>query len=141
MSHTLAAPSPFPKLSTRSQIVRVNICTDVCILIAVTKCAAQNLSMSDAAKRGVPGLARAAETGATFVVERNHRPVAAIIGVEQLHRYQEAERDLRDLSIVLIRSATDTGARTSLDEVMARFGVDREKVGRELDEDLAAGRE
>lgn len=107
----------------------------------MTKGAAQTLSMSDAAKRGVPGLARAAETGATFVVERNHRPVAAIIGVEQLRRYEEAERDLRDLSIVLIRSATDSGKRTSLEDVMTRFGFDREQLERELDEDIPAGRE
>ena len=106
----------------------------------MTKKVTQTLSVSDAAKRGVPGLARAAECGATFVVERNHQPVAAIIGVEQFHRYEAAERDLRDLAIVLIRTATDTGARTSLSEVMSRFGVEREEVERELDEDLAAGR-
>jgi hypothetical protein len=109
--------------------------------MAMTKGTAQTLSMSDAAHKGVSGLAAAAELGATIVVERNHRPVAAIIGVEQLHRFEEAERDLRDLSIVLIRSATDSGVRTPLSEVMSRFGFDRATVERELDEDMAAGRE
>lgn len=99
------------------------------------------LSVSDAVKKGVPGLARAAEEGSSFVVERNHHPVAAIIGVEQFQRFQEAERDLRDLSVVLIRTATDNGNRTSLDEVFARFGFDRAAVEHDLDEDLAAGRE
>lgn len=117
------------------------MCTDICILMGVPKQTTKTLSISDAAKRGIPGLARAAETGATFVVERNHRPVAAIIGVDQFHRYEEAERDLRDLSIVLIRSVTDSGARTSLDDVMARFGFDRAQVERELDDDVVAGRE
>jgi len=107
----------------------------------MTRSATKTFSMSDAAKKGVPGLARTAETGTTVMVERNHRPVAAIIGVDQLHRFEEAERDLRDLSIVLIRSATDTGVRSSLADVMNRFGFDRAQVERELDEDLAAGRE
>lgn len=107
----------------------------------MTNIHAYSLSISDAAKRGVPGLARDAETGSSIVVERNHRPVAAIIGVNELHRYQEAERDLRDLAVVLIRTATDTGERTSLSDVLTRFGFDRATLERELDEDLAAGRE
>jgi PHD/YefM family antitoxin component YafN of YafNO toxin-antitoxin module len=107
----------------------------------MTSMPAYSLSISDAAKRGVPGLARDAETGSSIVVERNHRPVAAIIGVNELHRYQEAERDLRDLAVILIRTATDTGERTSLSDVFTRFGFDRTALERELDEDLAAGRE
>jgi PHD/YefM family antitoxin component YafN of YafNO toxin-antitoxin module len=107
----------------------------------MTNMHAYSLSISDAAKRGVPGLARDAESGSSIVVERNHRPVAAIIGLEELHRYQEAERDLRDLAVVLIRTATDTGERASLDDVFTRFGFDRAKLEHELDEDLAAGRE
>jgi len=99
------------------------------------------LSVSAATKRGIAGLARDAETGSSITVERNHRPVAAIIGVNELHRYQEAERDLRDLAVVLIRTATDNGERTSLDDVFSRFGFDRATLEREVDEDLAAGRE
>jgi len=100
-----------------------------------------SLSVSDATKRGVAGLARDAETGSSITVERNHHPVAAIIGVSELHRYQEAERDLRDLAVVLIRTASDAGERTSLDDVFSRFGFDRDSLEREIDEDFAAGRE
>lgn len=100
-----------------------------------------SLSVSAATKRGIAGLARDAETGSSITVERNHRPVAAIIGVSELHRYQEAERDLRDLAVVLIRTAADTGERTTLDDVFSRFGFDRASLERDLDEDLAAGRE
>jgi PHD/YefM family antitoxin component YafN of YafNO toxin-antitoxin module len=107
----------------------------------MTRTPAYSLSVSDATKRGVAGLARDAETGSSITVERNHRPVAAIIGVSELHRYQEAERDLRDLAVVLIRTATDTGERTSLDDVFTRFGFDRAALERDVDEDLAAGRE
>ena len=66
---------------------------------------------------------------------------AAIIGVSELHRYQEAERDLRDLAVVLIRTATDNGERTSLEDVFSRFGFDRATLEREVDEDLATSRE
>ena len=107
----------------------------------MTRTPTYTLSVSDATKRGIAGLARDAETGSSITVERNHRPVAAIIGVNELHRYQEAERDLRDLAVVLIRTATDDGERTSLDDVFSRFGFDRAILEREVDEDLAAGRE
>jgi hypothetical protein len=33
--------------------------------------------------------------------------------------------DLRDAALVLVRAATDTGARTSLDDVIAAFGFER----------------
>jgi PHD/YefM family antitoxin component YafN of YafNO toxin-antitoxin module len=82
---------------------------------SMTRTPTYTLSVSDATKRGIAGLARDAETGSSITVERNHRPVAAIIGVSELRRYQEAERDLRDLAVVLIRTATDNGERTSLD--------------------------
>ncbi|KJF15590.1 Phd/YefM protein [Acidithrix ferrooxidans] len=117
------------------------ICTDSCILFFVTRTPNYIISVSDAAKRGIAGLARDAESGSSITVERNHRPVAAIIGVSELHRYQEAERDLRDLAVVLIRTATDNGERTSLDNVFSRFGFDRAVLEREVAEDLAAGRE
>jgi hypothetical protein len=68
-------------------------------------------------------------------------PVAAVIGADRLLEYQEAERDLRDLSLVMVRMVTDNGHRTSLDDVFSRFGFDRETLRQELDEDLAAGRE
>jgi len=106
-----------------------------------TRTAPETLSITDAGKRGVSSLARDAEHGAAFLVERRHQPVAAIIGADRLLEYQEAERDLRDLSLVMVRLATDGGRRTSLDEVFSRFGFDREAVQHELDEDLAAGRE
>ena len=107
---------------------------------SMTRTPTYSLSVSAATKRGIAGLARDAETGSSITVERNHRPVAAIIGVSELHRYQEAERDLRDLAVVLIRTATDSGERTSLDDVFSRFGFDRATLEREVDEDLAAGR-
>lgn len=43
-------------------------------------------------------------------------------------RIDEATADLRDLALVVTRSATDNGHRTSLDDVIAAFGHTRESL-------------
>jgi hypothetical protein len=46
------------------------------------------------------------------------------------------ERDtLRDAALVTARFVTDDGARTELDAVIAAFGLTRESLGHELDDD------
>lgn len=50
------------------------------------------------------------------------------------------EADLRDLALVMTRTATDTGARTDLDKVISSFGFDRAELEAELRNDLAGGR-
>jgi len=45
-----------------------------------------------------------------------------------LERDVEAAADIRDLAVVLARDATDTGRRTSLDEVMEASGQTRESL-------------
>jgi hypothetical protein len=120
----------------------IDFYTETCIVIDMTiRPAPLQISITDAGKRGVSSLARAAELGSSFLVERRHTPVAAVIGADRLFEYQEAERDLRDLSLVMVRFVSDNGHRTSLDDVFSRFGFDRETLQKELDEDLAAGRE
>jgi hypothetical protein len=42
---------------------------------------------------------------------------------------EEAAANLRDLALVLARAVTDTGRRTSLDEVLAAFGHSQESLG------------
>jgi prevent-host-death family protein len=89
---------------------------------------AHELSVTDATKRGVAGLVADAESGADLVVTRHHRPVAAVVGVRRLVELEEAAADLRDLALVLSRAVTDTGRRTSLDDVIAAFGHTRESL-------------
>jgi antitoxin (DNA-binding transcriptional repressor) of toxin-antitoxin stability system len=98
-------------------------------------------TVSEASSVGVSALVRDAEEGNEVVVARWHKPIAAVIGMRRFERLQEAERDLRDIGLVLTRAATDTGARVGLDEVFAEFGFSIENLEKELDEDLAAGRE
>jgi antitoxin (DNA-binding transcriptional repressor) of toxin-antitoxin stability system len=89
---------------------------------------AHELSVTEATQRGVAGLVAEAEQGADLVVTRRHHPVAAVVGIARLEFLEAAESDLRDLALVLTRAATDTGRRTSLDDVLAAFGHTRDSL-------------
>jgi prevent-host-death family protein len=89
---------------------------------------ATELSVTEAAQRGVARLVAAAEQGTDLVVTRRHQPVAAVVSIRRLSELEEATADLRDLALVLARSVTDTGERVSLDEVLAAFGHTRESL-------------
>ena len=93
------------------------------------------MTVTDATKRGVAGLVADAERGDDILVTRRNRPVAAVLGVRRLAELDEIQADLRDLSLVLARAATDSGRRTSLDEVLDAFGHTRESLADVPDED------
>jgi prevent-host-death family protein len=99
---------------------------------------ATTVSVSDASRRGVAGLVADAERGSGVVVSRRGKPAAAVIGVDRLERVLRREDDLRLAALVLARAATDTGDRTSLDDVLVSFGFDRAELQAELDAELAA---
>jgi antitoxin (DNA-binding transcriptional repressor) of toxin-antitoxin stability system len=86
------------------------------------------VSVTEATKRGVAGLVSDAEEGTDLVVTRRHRPVAAVVSMGRLAELDEAAEDLRDLALVLARAVTDTGRRTSLDDVLDAFGHTRESL-------------
>ena len=90
--------------------------------------AASELTVTEATQRGVAGLVAAAEHGSDLVVTRRHRPVAAVVGINRLTELDEAAADLRDLALVLTRIATDSGQRTSFDDVLEAFGHTRESL-------------
>jgi antitoxin (DNA-binding transcriptional repressor) of toxin-antitoxin stability system len=92
------------------------------------------LSVTEAAQRGVARLVADAEQGADVVVTRHRRPVAAVVSVRRLADIERAAADLSDLALVLARSVTDTGERTGLDEVLAAFGHTRESLAALPDE-------
>jgi prevent-host-death family protein len=100
----------------------------------------RTVSVTEAAARGVAGLVKDAEAGEDLVVARHGTAVAAVISVDHFARITEVEEDLRDAALVLARSATGSGARTSLDEALAMFGLERAELEAELASDLAAGR-
>ena len=98
------------------------------------------VSVSEATALGVAGLVRAAEQGEDVFVSRRGRPVAVMVSVDRLDRLRDLESDLRDVALVMARSASDTGSRIGLDESIAALGFSREELEAELDADLAAGR-
>ncbi|WP_067597489.1 prevent-host-death family protein [Nocardiopsis listeri] len=91
------------------------------------------ISVTDATRRGVAGIVHDAEQGTELIVTRRREPVAAVVAYERLTELEQAEADLRDLALVLTRAATDSGRRTSLDDVLAAFGYSRATL--ELPED------
>jgi|SRR5579884_664550 len=86
------------------------------------------VSVTEANRRGVSGLVADAEGGRDVIVARHSKPVAAVVSMRRLGELQALEEDLRDLALVLARAATDSGRRTSLDEVLATFGHSREEL-------------
>jgi antitoxin (DNA-binding transcriptional repressor) of toxin-antitoxin stability system len=92
------------------------------------------MSVTEAAQRGVAGLVTEAEQGADVVVTRYRRPVAAVIAYHRLEELSQAAEDLRDLALVLARKVTDTGDRTSLDDVLRAYGHTRESLASLPDE-------
>lgn len=86
------------------------------------------LSITDANKRGISGLARDAEQGLDHVLLRNNKPVAAVVGMRRLEQLEQLEEDLLDISLVMARTLTSGTERHSLDQVLSRFGFTRDDL-------------
>ena len=83
---------------------------------------AERVSVTEASRRGVARLVADAAHGSEAVIERHGVPVAAVIGHERYAELGQLLDDLRDLALVLGRSAGDDGRRHSLDDVVDTFG-------------------
>jgi prevent-host-death family protein len=86
------------------------------------------ISISEAAKVGLPALVRAVEDGHERVLLRNNKPVAAIVSIDRLDQLQQIEDDLWDATLVAARMLMTGPDRHSLDEVLAQFGFTREQL-------------
>jgi antitoxin (DNA-binding transcriptional repressor) of toxin-antitoxin stability system len=96
---------------------------------------AREMTVTEATQRGVAGLVADAEQGTDLVVTRRHQPVAAVVSIKRLTELEGVATDLRDLALVLARSAADAGRRTSLDDVLNAFGHSRESISALSDDD------
>ena len=84
----------------------------------------EHLSITEATSRGISGLiAEAAEH--TVVLERHGKPQALVVSMSRVAEFDEAAADIRDLALVLARSLTDPGNRTSFDDVLKAFDLTR----------------
>jgi prevent-host-death family protein len=88
----------------------------------------REVSVTEAAQRGVAGLVSDAEQGSDVIVTRRHKPVAVVVSMRRLAEIEAAMADLHDLALVLARAATDSGRRTSLDDVLDAYGHTRESL-------------
>jgi prevent-host-death family protein len=98
------------------------------------------VSVTAATSRGVAGLVKDAEMGEDVIVERHGRAVAAVVSVDHFEQLKRMRADVSSAALILARELTDTGNRTSLDDVFSSFGLDRADLEAELDADIAAGR-
>lgn len=89
------------------------------------------ISVTEASKMGVSRLVNAAVSGERRVLVRNNKPVAAIVGIEDLERTEELEAQLLDASLTLTRLLTTSERRHSLDDVLDRLGFTREDLTEE----------
>ena len=86
------------------------------------------ISVTDAGK-SFSALVAEAMGGRTYVVVKHNKPAAVITGMDQLdrlNRIEEIEQDLRLWALAIVRAATDSGERYSLDDVARELGVDLE---------------
>lgn len=126
--------------SRRSEASVVAIYVECYIVIDMSTLAFEStLSVTDASKRGVSRIVADAESGAAIVVERRGEPAAVVVGMKRMQSILEREDDLRSAVLVLSRAATDTGNRTSLDDVISALGFDRAELEEELEAGEAAG--
>ena len=87
----------------------------------------EGLSVTAASARGVARLVADAAHGDEVVVTRHHHAVAAVVGIEHLRELDELAADLRDLALVIARTADDRGRRTPLHDVRASFAPDERR--------------
>lgn len=95
------------------------------------------ISVTEANSEGVSKLVAEASEGRQFVLIKNNKSAAVIIGIdkfERLQRVEEYEEDLKLLAMAVARSVTDTGQRVSLEEAAARFGIDLENSDDDVEE-------
>lgn len=84
----------------------------------------REVSVTQAAQRGVAGIITDAE-GADIVVTRRNRPVAVVVSMHRIEQIERMLDELRDLTLAVSRVVTDNGDRISFDDVLSAYGLTR----------------
>lgn len=92
----------------------------------------RTFSITEANHAGISGLVSAAEAGQEIGLSRHGRVVAEVVGAGDIAQLREDRENLREVSLLLARFATDSGVRTSLDDAMAEFGINRDDIEAEI---------
>jgi prevent-host-death family protein len=93
------------------------------------------ISVTEASRQGVSKLVSEASAGRELILIKNNKPAAVILGIEKLERLQRLEEDIRLLTMAVVRAATDTGERVTLEDAATRFGIDLNELVAEDAED------
>ncbi|MGF1618076.1 MAG: type II toxin-antitoxin system Phd/YefM family antitoxin [Acidimicrobiia bacterium] len=86
------------------------------------------LSVTEATRRGLSRVVAEAESGTTVIVERHGRPAAVVVSADRMRSIDAFESELRTAAMVLARTATDDGRRSTLDEVIESLGFTRSEL-------------
>jgi prevent-host-death family protein len=86
-------------------------CAEICAVAVMTvlDLHLHVVSVTEAAKSGLPRLLRDVEAGEDVVVERHGKPVAAVVSMRHLEEIRRVGVDLRETVLLLSRAATDGG--------------------------------
>jgi prevent-host-death family protein len=94
------------------------------------------ISVTEANRQGVSKLVSEASAGRELILIKNNKPAAVIVGIEKLERLQRLEEDIKLLALAVVRAATDTGERVTLEDAAARFGIDLNELATEDADDV-----
>lgn len=94
------------------------------------------MAISEAARTGFSKLVNSAESGVEIALSRHGRVVAEIVSAKELESLRRDRETLRDAALVMARFATDSGARTDLDDAMELFGISRAELEKEIEAGL-----
>lgn len=70
--------------------------------------------------------------GEEIALSRHGRIVAEVVSAQEMTQLRKERELLWDAALVMVRFATDSGARTDLDKAMEAFDLDRAELEAEL---------
>lgn len=65
----------------------------------------------------------AAADGQNFIISKNNRPTAALIGIDRLQELEDREENIALLALALTRLTTDNSNRTNLRDFINELGI------------------
>ena len=84
------------------------------------------VSITEASSKGLSALVDDATEHGYTIISRRNSPAAAVVSMDRYTALQDAEEDVRDLTVLVDRMLMDDGQRLSMDAVLDKLGYTRE---------------
>ncbi|MEX3516908.1 hypothetical protein VVR26_05505 [Corynebacterium camporealensis] len=97
----------------------------------------RTFTLAEASQTDLSDLVSYSEAGEVIALTRNGSTVAEIVPAAEMAQLRRTRKLLHDATLTLGRMATDSGARTELDDVISSFGLDRNELEAELNDELS----